>query len=138
MPAERARPPAPSQRALASCRERLRAAIAILSQATIVLRETVEARDRAIAALQEAERAQDVFVVAAVHELKTPLTAISGRAQLLRRQARRGAALDGDRLEAGLVAIEASAVTLAAALDGLIVEIERPLPDPDAAPPPER
>ena len=124
------RHPAPSQRALASCRERLRAAVAILAHATIVLRETAEARDRALAELRAAERDQDAFVVAAVHELKTPLTAIKGQGQLLRRHADRGR-LDDARLRAALEQIDAGADTLAAALDALIVEIERPLPEPD-------
>ena len=122
--------PTPSGRALASCRERLRAAVAILAQATIVLRETVEARDRALTELRAAERDQDVFVVAAVHELKTPLTAIKGQGQLLRRHADRGR-LDDARLRGALEQIDAGADTLAAALDALIVEIERPLPGPD-------
>ena len=95
-----------------------------------MLRDTVEARDRALAELRAAEREQDAFVVAAVHELKTPLTAIKGQAQLLRRQAdRRG--LDEGRLAAGLAQIETGADKLAAALDALVVEIERPLPDPE-------
>ena len=119
----------PSGRALASCRERLRAAVAILTEATIVLRETVEARDRALAELRKAEHDQDVFVVAAVHELKTPLTAIKGQGQLLRRHADRGR-LDDARLRAGLAEIDLAADRLAAALDALAVEIERPLPEP--------
>ena len=120
---------APSQRALASCRERLRAAVAILARATVVLRESVEARDRAIAELRAAERDQDEFVVAAVHELKTPLTAIKGQGQLLRRHADRGR-LDEARLRLGLAEIDAAADRLAAALDALAIEIERPLPEP--------
>lgn len=117
--------PTPSGRALASCRERLRAAVAILTQATVVLRETVEARDRALVELRAAERDQDAFVVAAVHELKTPLTALKGQGQLLRRHADRGA-LGGDRLAAGLAEIDDAADKLAAALDALIAEVERP------------
>ena len=121
--------PTPSGRALASCRERLRAAVSILAQATIILRETVDAQDRALAELRAAERDQDVFVVAAVHELKTPLTAIKGQGQLLRRHADRGR-LDEARLRVGLAEIDAAADRLAAALDALAVEIERPLPEP--------
>ena len=124
--------PAPSQRALASCRERLRAAVAILAQATVVLRETVESRDRALIELRAAERDQDAFVAAAVHELKTPLTAIKGQGQLLRRHAL-GGRLDEARLLSGLKQIDDASDKLAAALDALIVEIERPLPGPDDA-----
>ena len=120
--------PAPSQRALASCRRRLHAAVAILAQATVVLRETVEARDRALVELRAAERDQDAFVAAAVHELKTPLTAIKGQGQLMRRHAERGR-LEDARLRAGLAEIDGAADRLAAALDALVVEIERPLPE---------
>ena len=126
-------PTTPSGRALASCRERLRAAVAILAQATIVLRETIEVRDRALTELRQAERDQDIFVVAAVHDLKTPLTAIKGQGQLLRRHADRGR-LDDARLRAGLAEIDGAADRLAAALDALAVEIERPLPEPEEMP----
>ena len=120
-------PHTPGGRALASCRERLRAAVSILAQATVVLRETVEARDRALVELRAAERDQDAFVVAAVHELKTPLTAIKGQGQLLRRRADCGA-LGPDRLASGLARIDDASDKLAAALDALIAEIERPPP----------
>ena len=119
-------------RALATCRERLHNAIALLALANSVLRGTVAARDQALAELREAERDQDAFVVAAVHELKTPLTAVKGRAQLLRHRAQRGAGLDQAGLVAGLLAIESSANRLTAALDDLIDEVNRPLPDLDA------
>jgi len=112
----------PSRQALADCRRRLRSAVAILAHATVVLRETVEARDRAVAELVAADRAQDAFVVAAAHELNTPLTAVKGHAQLLRRQARRGA-LDPRRLDAGLAEIDAAADKLAAQLAALVAEV---------------
>ena len=117
-------------RALAACRERLHAAVALLAEANTTLRGTVAARDRALLELQAAERAQDAFVVAAVHELKTPLTAVKGRAQLLQRRARGVPELDAAQLAAGLVAIEAAADMLGVALDALIAEVERPLPAP--------
>jgi len=117
------RRPLHSREALASCRERLRAAVAILSQANFALGEAVEARDQAIAELRAADRAQDAFVAAAAHELKTPLTAIKGHGQLLRRQARAGI-LDGARLDAGLAAIEAASGVLAADLEAMIAEVE--------------
>jgi signal transduction histidine kinase len=120
--------------ALAACRGRLRAAVAILSRANFALEEAVEARDHAIAELRAADRAQDAFVVAAAHELKTPLTAIKGHGQLLRRQARAGT-LDPARLDAGLAAIDAAAGLLAADLDALIAEVGAAPPGADAAPP---
>lgn len=123
--------PSTSSRALAACRLRLHAAVATLLEATVALRQTVDARDRALDELRAAERAQDAFVVTAVHELKTPLTAIKGQAQLLRRHAARRPAVDQARLLAGLAQIEAGADKLAAELDALIVEVERPLPEPE-------
>ncbi|MBA3413906.1 MAG: hypothetical protein H0U10_01605 [Chloroflexia bacterium] len=113
----------PSRVALATCRHRLRAAVAILSGAVVVARDAVATRDRAIAELQAADRAQDAFVVAAAHELKTPLTAIKGHGQLLRLQAR-GGTLGPARLDEGLAEIDRAAGILAAQLDALIAEVE--------------
>ncbi len=138
-PPDAARPPGPrggavpattGGRALATCRERLHRAIGLLVVANTVLRDTVAARDHALVELREAERDQDAFVVAAVHELKTPLTAVKGRAQLMRLHAGRGAGLDQAHLLAGLRQIESEADRLTAALDGLIDEVNRPLPGP--------
>ena len=128
------RRPLRSLDALAACRGWLRAAVAILSRANFALEEAVEARDLAIAELRAADRAQDAFVVAAAHELKTPLTAIKGHGQLLRRRARAGT-LDPARLDAGLAAIDAAAGLLAADLDALIAEVGAAPPGADAAPP---
>ena len=114
-------------RALATCRERLHRAITLLATANAALRGTVAARDQALAELRAAERDQDAFVVAAVHELKTPLTTVKGQAQLLRSRAGRGAGLDQAGLVAGLLEIEAAADRLNAALDDLIEEVQRPL-----------
>ena len=116
-------PSLPSNRALAECRLRLRAAVEILSRATLVLRETVEARDRAIVELQAADRAQDNFIVAAAHELNTPLTAVKGHAQLLRRRAAAGR-LDARDLDAGLAEIDAAADKLAVQLTALVAEVD--------------
>jgi len=117
-------------RALVTCRERLHSAIALLAAANTALRGTVAARDQALAELRAAERDQDAFVVAAVHELKTPLTAVKGRAQLLRHRAQRGTGLDQAQLLAGLRLIESEAGRLTATLDDLIDEVNRPLPGP--------
>ena len=92
------------------------------------MRGTVQDRDRVLGELREAERAQDAFVIAAVHELKTPLTAVKGRAQLLRMRCGRGAGVTMDQVRSDLLEIESAANTLAAALDDLIDEVERPLP----------
>ena len=96
-------------RALAACRERLHNAVALLVEANTTLRGTVAARDRTLLELREAERAQDAFVVAAVHELKTPLTAVKGRAQLIQRRTRSGAGFDPIQVADGFAEIEAAA-----------------------------
>ncbi len=115
-------------RALALCRERLHAAVQLLVEANSALRGTVEARDRALVELLEAERAQDAFVIAAVHELKTPLTAVKGRAQLLRIRSQRPGGLSVEDVWAGLLEIESAADKLTADLDALVDEVGRPLP----------
>ena len=51
-----------------------------------------------------------------MHELRGSLTVVTGRAQLMRRRLRRGAA-DQERLAADLEAIEAALVRLAAAIE---------------------
>lgn len=109
----------------------MHAAVTILVEASVVLHETDKARDRALHERRAVERAQDAFVVTAVHELKTPLTAIKGQAQLLHRHVGRNAGMDHDRLLDGLAQIEAAANKLATELDALIVEVERPLPEGD-------
>ncbi|CAA9583068.1 MAG: hypothetical protein AVDCRST_MAG59-5060, partial [uncultured Thermomicrobiales bacterium] len=80
-------------------------------------------RDRAIAELRAADRAQDTFVVAAAHELNTPLTAVKGHTQLLRRRASAGN-LDAHGLDRGLAEIDAAADKLAAQLAALVAEVE--------------
>ncbi|HEY3111062.1 MAG TPA: GAF domain-containing sensor histidine kinase [Chloroflexota bacterium] len=54
---------------------------------------------------KESIRARDEFLASATHDLKTPLTAISGLAQMLERRAARLDSADGERLRAGLAKI---------------------------------
>ena len=127
------RPPTPSWRVLAACRRHLRAAIAILGQASSESPESVAAQGRALVELRETERAQDAFIGLVVHELRTPVTAIKGQAQLLRSQADRQG-LDADQLAAGLARIDAGADALAATLDALVAETAEPGEPGPAAP----
>jgi signal transduction histidine kinase len=53
---------------------------------------------------RDAARARDVFLSVAAHELRTPVTAVKGYAQLLERRRRRGT-LDAAQLEQGLAAL---------------------------------
>ncbi len=66
------------------------------------------------------ERMQEEFLSSLAHDLKNPLTALRGQAQLLLRRIRRGEPPDLDRLSAGLDGIDAAAVRMTRLLDELI------------------
>lgn len=84
-------------------------------------RQAVEAsRDRAFAELLSAVRQRDEVLAQASHDLKTPLTALKGQAQLLERLLRAAEAPDADRIRAGLAAIDAAATTASARVDRLV------------------
>lgn len=70
-----------------------------------------------ITQLQETTRLRDEFVAAAAHDLKTPVTAIKGYAQIARRLARR---LDDDKLAQQLEMINARSDELTLLMDGLL------------------
>ena len=66
------------------------------------------------------------------HDLKTPLTAIHGRAQLLARSVRRSSSLsdaERARLLEGLVAIEAAVRVMVTVIDAMGAEREGDAPD---------
>ncbi|GEM_PF-6743655 len=101
-----------SQHALAAWQHRLR-------QAAAELREIAEARDQALKELQSAVREREELFTALSHDLKNPLTAIKGRADLLRREAQ-APDLDTPRLLAGLAQIAATATRMTTLLDELL------------------
>ncbi len=78
-----------------------------------------EAERAARAEAEEAVRARDQFLSIAAHELKTPVTALKGTAQLLLRRQARGQ-LDADRLTRALAILEISADRLAHLTDDLL------------------
>jgi signal transduction histidine kinase len=78
-----------------------------------------EAERAARAEAEEAVRARDQFLSIAAHELKTPVTALKGTAQLLLRRHARGM-LDTDRLTRALGILEVSADRLAQLTDDLL------------------
>jgi signal transduction histidine kinase len=78
-----------------------------------------EAERTARAEAEEAVRARDQFLSIAAHELKTPVTALKGSAQLLLRRHARGL-LDADRLTRTLAILEISADRLAQLTDDLL------------------
>jgi signal transduction histidine kinase len=80
------------------------------------------ARDAALAGLAEAAREQDTFLHAAAHDLRNPLTAMRGQAQLMRRRMRRVDLPEADaaRLDEGMAGIEAAAERLGGLIDLLL------------------
>ena len=72
-----------------------------------------------IDALKRVQEERLAFVDAAAHDLKNPLTALTGQAQLLRRRLGRLGA-DAGELEPGLAAIEAAAERAGALIDELL------------------
>jgi nitrogen-specific signal transduction histidine kinase len=87
-------------------------------------------RARAIVELREAQRTQDAFVRATVHDLNNGLAIIKGRAQLLQRALRRETRLEPVAVEAGLAVVVAAADELAAVVAGLNAEVERSAGEP--------
>ena len=90
---------------------------------------TVQVRARREA--EAAVRLRDEFLSSASHDLKTPLTAILGRAQLLRRQMAREGTAAQERLVEGVAAIQTVAEQMAAQIEELqdlaFLRIGRPL-----------
>ncbi|HYI15791.1 MAG TPA: ATP-binding protein [Thermomicrobiales bacterium] len=125
--------PAESYNALPTADDRLRA-VADLQQkarwleAEITQRQQVEERLRVAlaaerAARQEAEvavRQRDEFLSIAAHELKTPLTSLSGQAQLALRQLRRPGPIDPDRIMRSIEVIAGQSNRLAMLLNQLL------------------
>jgi signal transduction histidine kinase len=85
---------------------------------------------RDITAQYDLERQKDDFLSAVAHDLRTPLTSIKGRIQLLRRRAERGA-LETPKLLDELGRIETSASRMVTLISELLdvanIEIGRPL-----------
>ena len=92
-------------------------------------RRAIEAsRSRAFADLLTAIRQRDAALAQATHDLKTPLTALKGQAQLLQRFLRAADGPEAERLRVGLAAIDAAATAAAARIDRLAEEAERRSP----------
>ncbi|HVX30733.1 MAG TPA: ATP-binding protein [Nitrolancea sp.] len=67
----------------------------------------------------DALQSRDAFLSSAAHDLKTPMTAVKGTAQILRRQAGRQGWRDAERLLHGLADIDAAVTKMAAQIDAL-------------------
>lgn len=79
----------------------------------------LEAERAARAEAEAAVRARDTFLSVAAHELKTPVTALKGNAQLLLRQQARGV-FDPDRLARSLRGMDRATDRLATLTDDLL------------------
>ncbi|HEU5432853.1 MAG TPA: ATP-binding protein, partial [Thermomicrobiales bacterium] len=66
------------------------------------------------------ERGHEAFVAAAAHDLKNPLAAIRGQAQLLRRRLRKGETISPERLEQAIDGIDAAAGRMTGLIDELV------------------
>jgi signal transduction histidine kinase len=70
--------------------------------------------------VQDAVRMRDEFLASVSHDLKNPLAAIKGRAQILRRRAGKLEGEDGERLAAGLENIDATATRMTRLINDLM------------------
>ena len=95
------------------------------------LREIAEARDRALAELQQLLRARDEFLSSVAHDLKNPLANMKGQAQLVRRRLARAGTMQPEQVLAGLASIDGSATRMGALIDDLLdtarIELGRPM-----------
>lgn len=82
-------------------------------------RDASAARDEALAALRTTMREREVLIVSVSHDLKNPLTAIQGQAQLMQRRVRSAGSRDARGMHEGLASIEASAKKLARLINEL-------------------
>ncbi len=95
-------------------------------QATTALARPPAAEPYVIAVVEDIaerkalERLQEEFLASASHDLKNPLGAIKGQAQVLRRRLTRDGETARDRLDTGLAAIDAAATRMTALIDELV------------------
>jgi PAS domain S-box-containing protein len=84
-----------------------------------------------ISGIKDMEQQKDAFLAAVSHDLKNPLTAIAGMAQLLQRRASRMASQDGQKMLEGLQTISSTAYQMATQIDELLdatrLQMARPL-----------
>ena len=73
-----------------------------------------------ITEINEVDQQKDDFVVTVSHDLKSPITAVKGHAQMLQRIARRMDGPDGQRMLDGLDRIESSSRQMVQILDDLV------------------
>jgi signal transduction histidine kinase len=104
-------------RAYGQPEEELLTVLAERVAAAIVSARLYEAERAARAAAELAARQRDDLLAYMAHDLKNPLTAILGAAQMLQRRLQNPAAPDVERLRRGLAVVESAAASLAAQLN---------------------
>lgn len=90
----------------------------------VQLREALAAERAARAAAEAALRVRDEFISIAAHELKTPITSLSGQAQLIQRRLAREGGLDQERTARALAMIAGQSDRLAR-LVGQLLDVTR-------------
>jgi PAS domain S-box-containing protein len=75
---------------------------------------------RDVTAILDLERERDAMLAAAAHDLKNPLSAVKGAAQVLLRALRRAGAVPPERLGPSLALIEETATRMANSIDELL------------------
>lgn len=110
---------------------RLQEQLDVHIQLNTALREAAEARDRALAELQQLMRARDEFLSSAAHDLRSPLAVVKSQAQLLHRRLVRGEAIEGERLIQSLDSIDHSATRMTGLINELLdtarIQLGQPL-----------
>lgn len=104
--------PAESYTALTNDQERLRAIALLQHQAYALEAEVIERR--------RAEHLRNEFLAVAAHELKTPLTTLSGHTQLLLRQIAHGQPPPAERMQRGLKTVAGQAERLGRLVNQLL------------------
>jgi signal transduction histidine kinase len=104
----------------------------LADQAAVILQSRLLIEDAARAhARDEANRLKDEFLANISHDLRNPLTAVRGVAQVLERRIERHGIVDPDRLAAALSNIRASTTQMAMLIDQLLdharLQMDRPL-----------
>src|SRR5579884_383964 len=102
----------------------LEAEVAQRKRVEVQLREALAAERAAREAAESALRLRDEFLSIAAHELKTPITSLSGQAQLLLRRLERDGQLEPERLAQALGMIRGQSDKLARLL-GRLLDVSR-------------
>ena len=94
--------------------------VALQVAATVYTAQLIDREQRARAMAEEAVRVRDQFLSTVSHDLKSPLTTIKGRVQLLRQRLSATPTPEGERLAADLSRIDQTAARMTRLIDELL------------------